>query len=140
MKVVSRPIRSFEDLDCWKACRDLRRFVAAEVVPKLPKDERYRMGDQLLRAARSTRANIAEGYGRFHYLDNAKFCSNARGSCWEVLDHLIAAADEGFVSQDVLNRSRELVAHAVRLINGYMKYLKNATVVPNPQSPIPNNQ
>ncbi len=54
------------------------------------------MGDQLLRAARSTTANIAEGYGRFHYLDNAKFCSNARGSCWEVLDHLIAGVDERF--------------------------------------------
>lgn len=100
MKVVSRPIRSFEDLDCWKACRDLRRFVAAEIIPKLPKDERYRLGDQLMRAARSTTANIAEGYGRFHYLDNAKFCSNARGSCREVLDHLIAAADEGFVREN----------------------------------------
>ena len=136
MKNVSRPIRSFEDLDCWKACRDLRRFVAGEVVPKLPRDERYRMGDQLLRAARSTTANIAEGYGRFHYLDNAKFCSNARGSCWEVLDHLITAVDEGFVSDELLNRVRELVGQSVRLLNGYMKYLKRTTVA----SPITNNQ
>jgi four helix bundle protein len=131
MKIVSRPIRSFEDLDCWKACRVLRRFIAAEVVPKLPKDERYRMGDQLLRAARSTTANIAEGYGRFHYLDNAKFCSNARGSCWEVLDHLITAVDEGFVSDERLKRTRELVGEAVRLLNGYMKYLKRTTIAPN---------
>ena len=135
MKAVSRPIRSFEDLDCWKASRDLRRFVAAEIIPKLPKDERYRMGDQLLRAARSATANIAEGYGRFHYLDNAKFCSNARGSCWEVLDHLITAVDEGFASEELLSRGRELVGHAVRLINGYMKYLKRTT-----SPPITNNQ
>jgi four helix bundle protein len=117
-------IRSFEDLNCWKACRNLRAFIASDVVPQLPKEERYRLGDQLLRAARSSTANIAEDYGRFHYLDNAKFCSNARGSCWEVLDHLIAAADEKLLSDELLDRGRKLVGDAVRLLNGYMNYLK----------------
>ena len=130
MKVAPKPIRSLEDLECWKACRELRRFISSEVVPKLPKEERYRMGDQFLRAARSATANIAEGYGRFHYLDNARFCSNARGSCWEVLDHLITATDEGIASPESLNRGREMVGHAVRLINGYMKYLKRASAAP----------
>jgi four helix bundle protein len=51
-------VKTFEDLECWKACRTLRLFVAKEVVPALPKDERYRLGDQVLRAARSTTANI----------------------------------------------------------------------------------
>jgi four helix bundle protein len=123
MKKVT-PVKTFEDLDCWKHCRILRLFVAKEVVPALPKDERYRLGDQFLRAARSTTANIAEGYGRFHYLDNAKFCSNARGSCWEVLDHLITSYDEELLSEEFLLRGRELVASAVRLLSGYMGYLK----------------
>src|ERR1044072_1847694 len=126
MKVAPPPIRGFEDLECWKACRELRLFVVRQVVPRLPKDERYRMGDQLLRAARSATANIAEGYGRFHYLDNAKFCSNARGSCCEVLDHLITASDENLLSTEMLERGRSLVNQAVRLLNGYMTYLKRA--------------
>ena len=88
------------------------------------------MGDQLLRAARSTTANIAEGYGRFHYLDNAKFCSNARGSCWEVLDHLITARDEELVPEELLVRGRQLVGHTVRLLNGYMNYLKRTEGAP----------
>src|SRR5207245_7351329 len=66
----------------------------------------------------------AEGYGRFHYLDNAKFCSNARGSCWEVLDHLITSRDEELLPEDLLVRGRDLVATAVKLLNGYMRYLK----------------
>src|SRR5437763_2465601 len=119
-------IKTFEDLECWKRCRELRLFVASEVVPALPKDERYRLGDQFLCAARSTTANIAEGYGRFHYLDNAKFCSNSRGSCWEVLDHLITGYDENLFSAELLGRGRELVAHAIKLLNGYMNYLKRA--------------
>jgi four helix bundle protein len=119
-------IRTFEDLECWKQCRTLRWFVAKEVVPVLPKDERYRLGDQLLRAARSTTSNIAEGYGRFHYLDNAKFCSNARGSCWETLDHLITGNDEELISTELLDRGRVLANEAIKLLNGYMNYLKRA--------------
>ncbi|NQT69106.1 MAG: four helix bundle protein [Desulfobacteraceae bacterium] len=52
-----KKIRTFEDLECWKACRELRQFVVKEVLPVLPKDERYRLGDQIRRAARSTTAN-----------------------------------------------------------------------------------
>ena len=108
----------------------LRLFVARQVVPALPRDESYRLGDQLLRAARSTTANIAEGYGRFHYLDNAKFCSNARGSCWETLDHLITGNDEGFISTELLDQGRMLLNQAVKLLNGYMNYLKRAHTAP----------
>ena len=68
----------------------------------------------------------AEGYGRFHYLDNAKFCSNARGSCYEALDHLITAHDEQLVSDEMLQRGRDLTDGAVKLLNGYMNYLKKA--------------
>ena len=74
-----RIIRSLEDSDCWKAGRDVRLFVAKVILPALPKEERYRLGIQLIRAARSITANIAEGYGRFHFLDASKFLSNARG-------------------------------------------------------------
>src|SRR5689334_6702100 len=104
MKPSPQHINSFEDLECWKRCRSLRVFVAKDLVPALPKEERYRLGDQVLRAARSTTANIAEGYGRFHFLDNAKFCSNSRGSCWEVLDHLITAEDETLLPVGVINQ------------------------------------
>jgi four helix bundle protein len=130
-------IRTFEDLECWQECRTLRLFVAKEVVPSLPPEERYRLGDQLLRAARSTTANIAEGYGRFHHLDNAKFCSNSRGSCWEVLDHLITGNDEGLIGDSMLEQGRGLVATATRLVNGYMNYLKRAA---SPQQPITDNR
>lgn len=123
---MSDLIRSFEDLECWKAARELRRFVHRDVIPTLPKEERFRLGDQLLRAARSVTANIAEGYGRFHYLDNSKFCSNARGSCAEVLDHLITAHDESLLSEELLRTGRANVEVTLKLLNGYIAYLKRA--------------
>ena len=112
-------------------------FVARDVLPSLPREERFRLGDQMLRAARSTTANVAEGYGRFHYLDNAKFCSNARGSCWEVLDHLITAHDEDFLSDELLNRGRVLINSTVRLLTGYMNYLKRTAKTPTDRTPRP---
>jgi four helix bundle protein len=131
-------INTFEDLKCWQACRELRRFVMKRVVPTLPPDEKYRLADQLIRAARSTTANIAEGYGRFHYMDNAKFCSNSRGSCWEVLDHLITACDDEMIPERLLADARELIANAAKLTNGYMNYLKSASAKVSKRSREPN--
>ena len=118
-----RIIRSFEDLDCWKVAREVRQFIR-QIVGEVPKEEKYRLGDQLIRAARSITANIAEGYGRFHYLDSSKFFSNARGSTYEVLDHLIAACDEGLIDSKALGQARKLLESAIKLNNGYTKYLK----------------
>ncbi|MDP2991726.1 MAG: four helix bundle protein, partial [Deltaproteobacteria bacterium] len=41
------------------------------------------IGKQLVRAADSIAANIAEGYGRYHYKENKNFCYFARGSLEE---------------------------------------------------------
>jgi four helix bundle protein len=123
---MSESLRTFEDLDCWQACRVLRIFVAQTLCKALPKEERFRLGDQLLRAARSTTANIAEGYGRFHYLDNAKFCSNARGSAWEVLDHVITVEDEQLAPIEITTEARTHIDKAVALLNGYISYLRRA--------------
>lgn len=120
-------IHSFEDLECWKTARNLRLFVSREIVAHLPKEERYELASQLRRAVRSVTANIAEGFGRFHFRDNYKFCSNARGSLFEVLDHLITAHDDAYISEEVLVEGRRLFETAKRLLNGYMNYLTRAS-------------
>lgn len=128
---MNNEIKTFEDLECWKACRQLRLFIAKTIKPVLPESERLDLTSQILRAARSTTANIAEGYGRFHYMDNAKFCSNSRGSAWEVLDHLITANDEEMISDELLAKGRALVNDAVKILNGYMNYLRRASQTDN---------
>jgi len=75
-------------------------------------------------AARSITANIAEGNGRYHYRDNCRFCAQARASSFEVLDHLIKAVDEGLLSEDLPAEGREAVCATVKVLNGYLAYLK----------------
>lgn len=115
-------LRTFEDLECWQACRRLRQFVA-RTCRALPEAEEFRLKDQLLRASRRTTACIAEGYGRFHYLETAQFCRQARGSAYEVLDHFITAVDEEVLPQQSLSEVRELARESIALINGYIRYL-----------------
>jgi four helix bundle protein len=116
-------LKSFEELDVWKECRQLRIRIS-ELTMKLPKQEEYRLKDQLLRASRSVTANIAEGYGRFHFQENIQFCRQARGSLSEIKDHLITAVDEGFITNNDLTEFKELVEKCTRMLNGYISYLK----------------
>lgn len=39
-------IENFENIDCWKACRELKSFIRGKVLPSLPTEERYRLSDQ----------------------------------------------------------------------------------------------
>jgi len=119
-------IDSFEELDCWKACRELRQFINEKVLPQLPSEERSRLVDQLIRASRSATANIAEGVGRRHFLDNAKFIRNSLGSQHECLDHLITAVDEGLISDVLLEEFRPVFQRSLALSNGYAAYLAKA--------------
>jgi four helix bundle protein len=49
----------------------------------LPKYLKQCIGYQFLSAVDSIGANIAEGYGRFHYKDSLRFYYNSRGSLCE---------------------------------------------------------
>ena len=64
--------RGFEDLECYQLALQVLRDVY-RVVKRLPSEERYNLADQMRRAAVSVALNIAEGYGRYHYLDSLRF-------------------------------------------------------------------
>ncbi len=66
-------ISGFELLDVWKEAR-LFRIMIIDLCKKIPCEENFRLIDQIKRSSRFVTANIAEGYGRFHYIDNIKFC------------------------------------------------------------------
>ncbi len=75
-----------KDLEVYKIARELSRE-AWEVYEKLDWQTKKVMGDQFIEATDSVGANIAEGYGRYHYLDKIKFYYNARGSLGEACSH-----------------------------------------------------
>lgn len=87
------------------------------------------MTDQIIRSSRSVGNNISEGHGRFHYQDNIRFCIMARGSLSETLDHLIIALDEKIIDEDVLLSFQTEYESCLKLLNGYIQYLKGKKTV-----------
>lgn len=129
-------IRYFQDLRCWQRCREVRLRVR-QVVRSWPAEEKYRLIDQIIRSSRGPTSHIAEGFGRFHERDNARFCRIARGSLFETQDHLITALDEGFVSNEVHKELMALSSEAINLVSGYIAYLERGvdTSVPKVAEP-----
>lgn len=118
-------VRSFEDLECWKACNDFRKFIR-NITKKLPAEEKYELISQMKRASRSVTNNIAEGYGRFHYKENTQFCRQSRGSLYELKDDLIIALDEKYITNEEFNEGLQKFEKSVLILNGYINYLVKA--------------
>ncbi len=91
-----------------------------------PTEEKYLLTSQILRSSRSVTANIAEGHGRYYFKETVKFCRTSRGSLEETLEHLIAAFDEGYISKETLNEFKTTYDDCLRLLNGYIRYLKSS--------------
>jgi four helix bundle protein len=118
----------FEALQVWQTAHALRLLIHWRVVPCLPKSEQWDLTNQIRRASKSIGANIAEGYGRFYFQDNVRFCYNARGSLLETIDHLIAARDLGYIEPALYAEARSLADSNYRLLNGYIAFLKKRKV------------
>ncbi len=115
---------SFRELEVWKESRSFRKSIST-LVKSFPDFEKYKLVDQLLRASRSIRANIAEGYGRFHYQENIQFCRHSRGSLMECIDHLTCALDEEYISNEKFIEFENQFDKILKMLNGYILYLKN---------------
>ena len=116
-------IESLEKLEIYRKAKLLRRDLII-ITRSFSTEEKYRLTDQLIRASRSMPANIAEGYGRFHYQENIQYCRQARGSALECYDHLTAALEENLISEDTLNKAKYQINELIGLINGFIIYLK----------------
>ena len=117
------PIRSFTQLIAWQKAREVRMMVRA-LVKGWPVEEKYRLTDQIIRSSRGPCSHIAEGFGRFYEKENIRFCRIAMGSLPETQDHLSAAYDEGYIDGTMLKRNWAMVEGSIRVINGYIRYLK----------------
>jgi four helix bundle protein len=116
-------ISHFTDIEAWKIARRLRLEVY-EIIRKLPSEERFDLGSQMRKASVSCTANIAEGYGRFHFQENIQFCRISRGSIYETQDHLITCLDNEYITKEKYDTVWTISEDAVRVLDGYIRYLK----------------
>lgn len=85
------------------------------------------IGKQLCRAVDSISANIAEGYGRFHFKENKNFCYYGRGSLLEAKSFIRKSKDRKLISEgQYLSLISKMELIHLKL-NAYIKYIGKST-------------
>lgn len=119
-------IKSHRDLTVWRKAMDLAKCVYS-LTEELPKKEEYRMTSQLIRAAISIPANIAEGNARGSKKDYAHFISIARGSAAELETLLTLAAETNLAAPARIKEIIKMVEEVGRMLNGLRRSLTQST-------------
>src|SRR4051812_5944074 len=95
------------NLDVYNLSREYSKLVW-DVYSNFDWQTKKVLGDQWIGSVDSVGANIAEGYGRFHFLDKNKFYYNARGSLLESFHWTELAGERKLISnekQDIIKES-----------------------------------
>jgi len=119
-------VMNLDKLEVWVRAKDFALTIYKEVVPHLPADEKWNLTQQLKRASQSIPANIAEGHGRYHFLDNVRFCYIARGSLTEVQSHMALSHELGYLSDEIYSRITTHAESIGKQLNNYIAYLKRS--------------
>jgi len=88
-----------EKLEVYQMSRELSK-IAWEIYEPMDWQTRKVIGDQFITATDSVSANIAEGFGRFHYLDKMKFYYNSRGSLFEAKNWVELLLERKYISKE----------------------------------------
>jgi len=119
-------IQGLKKLQVWVRAKDYAVKIYKQVLPLLPPEEKWNLNQQLRRSSLSISANIAEGYGRFYYQDNVRFCFNARGSLEETLSHLIFCFETDFIPATLYQELEMEGEEIEKMLNGYIGFLKKS--------------
>src|ERR1700757_824950 len=114
--------QTFEDLEVYQVAREFRK-VMYRIARRLPGEEKFALASQIRRAAVSLTNNIAEGHGRFHFLEQIKFMLQARGSLEELLGDLNVCKDEAYLAIQEIESLRQDGWRVHKLIKGYVRFL-----------------
>ncbi|MGE5564627.1 MAG: four helix bundle protein [Parcubacteria group bacterium] len=117
---------SYRDLTVWQRAMELTEE-AYRVARLLPKTEEYRLTSQLVRAAVSVPANIAEGHARAGRKEFLNFLSIAGGSLAETETLLLLAARVGYVSAAQTANALARAEEVGRMLTSLKRRLKVST-------------
>ena len=116
-------VSTFEDLEVYRLAREFRKAMY-RIARELPGIEKFGLASQIRRAAVSLTNNIAEGHGRYHYLDQIKFMLHSRGSLEELMDDLNVCEDKQYLTAEQIASLKQDGWRVRQLIDGYVRYLR----------------
>ena len=116
---MKRKIESFEDLDVYRLGEGLGDRIW-DIVSTWQDFVKNSLGYQLVKSADSIGANIAEGFGRFHFAENKQFARIARGSLYETRHWLRRAYKRRLLNERQTKELQELLEELFPRLNAYI--------------------
>ncbi|MEM1093615.1 MAG: four helix bundle protein [Bacteroidota bacterium] len=124
---------NFENLEVYQKAEELADAVW-HVVARWDSFAKYTVGKQLVRAADSISANIAEGDGRGTAKERAYFFKVARGSLYETKNWLRRAHRRGLLSDEQIAGIKPLLDALPKMLNAYLRKLRLGSTSPKTHS------
>jgi len=110
----------FKQLRAWQEAKELA-VLSKAAIAKLPRDERYALGDQWRRAAYSVALNLAEGASRRGPTEFRRYLDIARSSLHEVEAILELAIAQGYLTEVESEPVRQSRARCARMVYGLLR-------------------
>ena len=88
--------------------------------------EKDTVGKQIVKAADSISANIAEGYGRYFYKESKQFYFYARGSIQETKSWLSKCKRRKLVSENTCNKLLDEAEKILAKLNAYINFVSKS--------------
>jgi four helix bundle protein len=123
---VKVSVQGLKRLKVWVRAKDFALKIYEQILPLWPPEEKWNLNQQLRRSSLSISANIVEGYGRYYYQDNVRFCYLARGSLEETLSHLVFAFEAKHIPEEHYNELESEGEEIDKMLNGYIAFLKKS--------------
>jgi len=114
----------FEKLWTWQKSHKLMQEIH-KFCKSLPRDEKYRIKDQIERSSSSVCDNISEGYTSYYYKDKIKGFYTARKEAGETQNHLRKLEGKGYLNPENSQTWIEEYEEVIRGINGYVNYIRS---------------
>jgi len=97
-----------------------------DIVVKWDYFKKDTIGKQLVRAADSISANIAEGYGRYFYKESKQFYFYSRGSIQETKSWLSKCMRRKLIATEICEPLIELCKKLLLMLNAFIKFVRNS--------------
>lgn len=115
---------SMEDLRILQSAERLGDEIWNEVL-KWDEHAKRTVGEQLVRAADSIGANIAESYGRYAYGEKIQFLLYARGSLFETKFWLRRTMERNLVTAEKVDELAQQLDLLAKEVNGFIRSLRS---------------
>ena len=120
---MGNQIKSFEDLLVWQKAHKIVLSIY-KLLEKFPKEEKYRIIDQLVRAVISIPTNISEGFGRYTSKDYIHFLIISRGSVSEVKYLILLSKDLKYITEIEYQELNNELSEIGKMLNGLIYSLR----------------